>query len=184
MLKCQKCPWAENHRSWLCGREVGLWLLMRQVPVSRTDTHTDKLCDRSMLLLIILHLVTVSEVYALWGFSGGREDFNRGFNAAKLLSELSPFQRCCIPTGLTFFFFFCWIFGDRQSICLWIPLTAMQSHSTCSKTSSPPNLSLAFFTQQGSTMRETWRQYKILVAAFVSYYIRPSQKREWQLAMN
>lgn len=106
MLKCQKCPWAENHRSWLCGREVGLWLLMRQVPVSRTDTHTDKLCDRSMLLLIILHLVTVSEVYALWGFSGGREDFNRGFNAAKLLSELSPFQRCCIPTGLTLFFFF------------------------------------------------------------------------------
>ena len=40
MLKCQKCPWAENHRSWLCGREVGLWLSMRQVPVSRTDTHT------------------------------------------------------------------------------------------------------------------------------------------------
>lgn len=36
-------------------------------------------------------------------FEGWREDYNRGFDPAKLLSEPSLFRRCCIPTVLTFF---------------------------------------------------------------------------------
>lgn len=44
--------------------------------------------------------------------------------------------------------------------------------------------SASSLTPQGSTMGETWRQYKIVVEAFVSYNICPSQGHKWQLAMN